>query len=172
VCWVPEGAGGEIIHKLKYGGWTGLGADLATRIVRAGRTWEQGEKAVLVPVPLGRARFRERGYNQCAEIGRALAAAWKVDMIEGVVVRTRDTDSQVLLTPDQRSVNVHDAFAAGPAASAARGAHVVLIDDVVTTGATLNACAAAALAAGASTISFVTFGRARAAFDRASTPGD
>jgi ComF family protein len=171
VCWVPEGTGGEVVHKLKYGGWTGLGGDMAARIIREGRTWTDAERAVLVPVPLGDARRRERGFNQCAVIAVALGQRWRVPVVNGAVVRARETKSQVLLTPEERSVNVHGAFAAGPAADAARGAHVIVIDDVVTTGATLNACAAAAFAAGASTVSYITFGRARAAFDRTATPG-
>jgi ComF family protein len=171
VCWVPEGTGGEIVHKLKYGGWTGIGGDMARRIVRQGRTWTEGDRCLLVPVPLGPGRLRERGFNQCAVIAAALAREWNAPVAHEAIVRARETKSQVLLTPGERSDNVHDAFAAGPAADAARGAHVVLIDDVVTTGATLNACAAAAFAAGASTVSYITFGRARAAFDRTANPG-
>jgi predicted amidophosphoribosyltransferase len=104
-------------------------------------------------------------------IANALARRWKIPVVADAVARGRETKSQVLLTPEERSVNVHGAFVAGPAADAARGAHVVLVDDVVTTGATLNACAAAVFAAGASTVSYITFGRARAAFDRTDTPG-
>ena len=171
VCWVPEGTGGELVHKLKYGGWTGASLPMTTRIVRQGRTWTKGERAVLVPVPLGAGRLRERGFNQCAVLAGALGQLWHVPTALDIVIRARETKSQVLLTPEERSVNVHGAFAAGPAADVARGAHVVLIDDVVTTGATLNACAAAAFAAGAFTVSYITFGRARAAFDRTATPG-
>ena len=166
VCWVPDGLGGELVHKLKYGGWVGLGDALAERIVRLGRPWRATEYPLLVPVPLGAGRLRERGFNQSAVLACALARRWRVRVDEGVVVRARETESQVRLTPAERSANVHNAFVAGPAARVARGAHVVLVDDVVTTAATLNACAAAAFAAGAITISYVTFGRARAAFDR------
>ena len=171
VCWVPEGTGGEVVHKLKYGGWTGLGADMARRIVRQGRPWQGGERAVLVPVPLGPGRMRERGFNQCAVIASAIAREWRIPVVGDAVRRARETKSQVLLTPEERSVNVHSAFEVASVSSAARGAHVVLVDDVVTTGATLNACAAAVFAAGASTVSYITFGRARAAFDRAATTG-
>jgi ComF family protein len=121
---------------------------------------------VLVPVPLGARRLRERGYNQSAIIAAALAVRWRVPIAPGAVVRLRETSSQVRLTPDERSANVHAAFAAGDAADATRGRHAVLVDDVVTTAATLNACAAAVVACGARTLSYVTFGRARAAFDR------
>jgi ComF family protein len=166
VCWVPDGVGGELVHKLKYGGWTGVAVDLAERMARLARPCVAGVESVVVPVPLGTGRRRERGYNQSAELARALAARWKLVCVENALARVRETVSQVRLTHDERSANVHSAFGAGPAAGAIRGRHVIVIDDVVTTAATLNACAAAALAAGAHTISYVTFGRARAAFDR------
>lgn len=153
------------MHRLKYGGWTALAGFMADRIVRQGRPYAEGIPSLIVPVPLGRGRFRERGYNQCAELAHALARRWSIAVEERVVMRVRETKSQVLLTPEERSVNVQRAFAAGPAAGEARGAHVVIVDDVVTTGATLNACAAAVFAAGASSVSYITFGRARAAFD-------
>jgi predicted amidophosphoribosyltransferase len=71
------------------------------------------------------------------------------------------------LTPDERLVNVSGAFGHSPtAALRARGAHIVLVDDVVTTAATLNACAAALTAAGARIVSYATFGRAPGAGDR------
>lgn len=166
VCWVPEGAGGEIVHRLKYDGWTRLGAEMAARIDRVARVASRVHDTVVVPVPLGAKRLRERGYNQSKVIADALAGMWGVPAAPRAVMRVRDTQSQVRLTPGERSANVQSAFAAGEAADAVRGRHVVLVDDVVTTAATLNACAAAAIAAGARTLSYVTFGRARAAFDR------
>ncbi|HKS05296.1 MAG TPA: phosphoribosyltransferase family protein [Gemmatimonadaceae bacterium] len=169
VCWVPEGTGGDIVHKLKYGGWTGAARDMADRIARR-YTPPSTALRVLVPVPLGAARLRERGFNQAEMLARALAEHWRASVSVRAITRTRETQSQVLLTPGERSANVHRAFAAGPGAVEVRGAHVVLVDDVVTTAATLNACADAVLAAGAATISYITFGRARAAFDRITDP--
>jgi predicted amidophosphoribosyltransferase len=84
-----------------------------------------------------------------------------------VLRRTRATTSQTRLTPGERLTNVAGAFrAAEPAGGGLRGglrgAHVVLVDDVVTTAATLNACAAALVAGGARIVSYLTFARARA----------
>jgi predicted amidophosphoribosyltransferase len=77
-------------------------------------------------------------------------------------VRVRQTETQTRLTPEDRLRNVSGAFRASDDARARlRGAHVVLVDDVITTGATLNACAAALISGGARIVSYVTFGRAR-----------
>jgi predicted amidophosphoribosyltransferase len=120
-----------------------------------------------VPVPLGAARLRARGYNQSERLARALAPRVALPVWDGVLVRGRDTTSQTRLTPEQRLSNVSGAFrAAAGAGRQLRGTHVVLVDDVVTTAATLNACAAALLAAGARIVSYATFGRAPTPADR------
>jgi predicted amidophosphoribosyltransferase len=125
------------------------------------------ERAALVPVPLGAARLRARGYNQSERLARALAARVALPVWDGVLVRGRDTTSQTRLTPEQRLSNVSGAFRAPAGADRQlRGAHLVLVDDVVTTAATLNACAAALLAAGARIVSYATFGRAPTPADR------
>lgn len=81
--------------------------------------------------------------------------------------RTRATPSQTSLTPGERLANVHRAFnCADDAAALVEGQHLILVDDVFTTGATLNACATALFEAGARTLSYLTFGRARTAADR------
>jgi ComF family protein len=125
------------------------------------------ERTAVVPVPLSGARLRERGYNQSDKIGEALAALWKIPIWTDAVQRTRATVSQTELTPDARKRNVAGAFSVSPhRRQQIRGAHLVIIDDVMTTAATLNACAAVLYDEGARTISYATFGRARAAGDR------
>ena len=125
------------------------------------------ERAAVVPVPLARTRERERGYNQSACLGHALATRWQLPLWTDALVRTRHTATQTRLTPGDRLRNVRGAFrVAESARSALRGAHVVLVDDVVTTAATLNECAAALCAGGARIVSYVTFGRAPASGDR------
>jgi ComF family protein len=125
------------------------------------------ERAALVPVPLARTRERERGFNQSALLARALGARWGLPVHERAVERTRVTASQTRLTPGERRGNVSGAFRVAPGAGAAlRGAHVVLVDDVVTTGATMNACAAALCAGGVRIVSYLTFARAPGDGDR------
>jgi ComF family protein len=125
------------------------------------------ERALLVPVPLAASRQRQRGYNQSECLARALAPLWKLPVRVDVLVRTRSTETQTRLTPDERLRNVHSAFSAPAVASGAlRRAHVVLVDDVVTTAATLNSCAAVLHEAGARIVSYVTFGRAPGIGDR------
>jgi ComF family protein len=141
---------------------------MAERMVRTGREVLQGDKApVFIPVPLAPARLRERGYNQSERLARALARRTGGRVLDAALQRTRDTVSQTQLTLGERVVNVHQAFAVPVGWRAAiRGRLLVLVDDVLTTGATLNACADALLQGGASHISYWTFGRARTNADR------
>lgn len=163
VCWVPEGSGGPIVHALKYDGWTAASSGLAERMARL--PWPDDvleERSAVVAVPLAAERLRERGYNQSALLASALALRWGVPLCDDVLTRARRTAPQARLTPAERLRNVAGAFQAVPSGRPRlRGAHVVLVDDVVTTAATLNACAAALVEGGARIVSYVTFGRAR-----------
>jgi ComF family protein len=170
-CWMPHEVGSAIVHALKYHGWTAVARDMAARMARA--SWPAdviAERAALVPVPLARDRERERGFNQAALLCESLAPLWKIPVWHDVLRRTRTTRTQTRLTPGERSANVHDAFEVPETQSdprgRMRGVHLVLVDDVLTTGATLNACATALFDAGARTISYATFGRARASGDQ------
>jgi ComF family protein len=160
-CWAPEGTGGAVVHALKYEGWTAAADGMAARMARLALPPDvMRECAALVPVPLASARLRERGYNQSALLADALGARWQRPVWPDALRRTRATVSQTRLTPGDRLRNVARAFRAGTRPGL-RGAHVVLVDDVVTTAATLNACAAALIEGGARIVSYVTFGRAR-----------
>ncbi|GHA88017.1 ComF family protein [Cognatilysobacter bugurensis] len=100
----------------------------------------------LVPVPLHRARLRRRGYDQALELARPLGRALDLRVDGDLLVRTRATDAQSRLDADARRRNLRDAFALRP--GAAVPAHVALVDDVMTTGATLRAAATALRRAG------------------------
>ena len=166
VCWVPDGVGGAIVHALKYGGWSRAATSMASRMARL--DWPDdvsNERSAIVPVPLEPKRARERGYNQSLMLARALATTWKIPVIEALG-RIRATESQTRLTPGDRLRNVAGAFVVTVPKAMLAGRHVVLVDDVVTTAATLNSCAAALFHSGARIISYVTFGRARASGDR------
>jgi ComF family protein len=168
VCWLPAATAGPIVHALKYGGWTAVGAGMAERMARL--AWPAdvlAERTALVPIPLARKRQRERGFNQSTLLAAELGRIWRVPVWESVVERARATSTQTRLTPGERLSNVAGAFrATEDARSALRGAHIVLVDDVVTTAATLNACAETLFEAGARILSYVTFGRAPASGDR------
>lgn len=125
------------------------------------------ERSAIVPVPLSASRLRERGFNQSALIATALAQLWGIPCWLDALHRAVSARSQTELTPGERLTNVAGAFSV-PVRTvlSLRGAHVMLLDDVVTTGATLRACASALFASGARTISYMTFGRAPASGDR------
>ena len=125
------------------------------------------ERAAIVPVPLAHSRMRERGYNQSALLGEELASQWQIPVWRDVLSRSRATRSQTELTPEERVGNVAGSFQLlDRDRDRIRGSHLVLVDDVVTTAATLNECARVLYAGGARIISYVTFGRARASGDR------
>jgi ComF family protein len=148
------------LHALKYAGERRLarplGEAVAARWARAG-----AGGALLVPVPVHAGRRRERGYDQAELIAAAAASALGIPMLP-VVERSRATAPQFRLDRRQRAGNVADAFAVRPGgAPPVAGRLVVLVDDVVTTGATLGAVATALLAAGAAGVSAVTVARER-----------
>jgi ComF family protein len=148
------------LHQLKYAGErrlaSPLGAVIADRWRRAGAGGD-----ILVPVPVHEARRRERGYDQAALITEAaadrLGLPWRT-----AVVRRRATTAQYHLDRRHRAANVANAFSLDAAARATVvGRWVVLVDDVVTTGATLCEAARALLDGGAAAVSAVTVARER-----------
>lgn len=164
---MPGGAAEEIVHALKYGRWPAVAAGMARRMAALRFPDDvERERAGLVPVPLSGVRLRERGFNQSLLLARGIAGVWGVPVLDTVLARSRATQSQTRLTPGERTRNVSGAFHARADRASLRGLHLVLVDDVVTTAATLNACAAALHDGGARILSFVTFGRAPAIGDR------
>ena len=132
-----DGALRAIVHALKYDGRRSLAGPLAALLERHGGDVMDGADLV-VPVPLHRSRTRARGFNQAAEIARHLPLPMSL-----ALRRVRATPSQTDLPAAKRHANVREAFAVSTRRAAVRGAVVVLIDDVSTTGATLDACARA-----------------------------
>ncbi|MBI1792944.1 MAG: ComF family protein [Chloroflexi bacterium] len=145
------------LHRLKYRRDIGLGDALAVHLSEyvAGLNWPIN---VVVPVPLGRGRSHERGYNQVGLIARPLSLALRLAYVPGALMRTRETRSQVGLTKNQRRDNVSGAFRAD--GQLVKNKVVLLMDDVATTGSTLSSCAEALYAAGAQDVFALTVSRA------------
>jgi ComF family protein len=113
---------------------------------------------LVVPVPIGLARLAERGYNQAALLARPVAYALDIPYHSRALVKVKDTPSQVGLNLVERQANVRDAFFAKPGAVA--GKSVLIIDDVTTSGSTINECAAVLLQAGSSKVYGLTLAHA------------
>ena len=141
----------EAVHAFKYGGEHALAAELGSLVARViARDLASGVTIdVLVPVPLHRARVRERGYDQALLLAKWLAAACGLP-VRPALRRIRRSAPQVALDRARRTENVRGAFVG--VAGSLRGLRVALIDDVATTGATLRAAAAAARACGARSV--------------------
>lgn len=115
--------------------------------------------AILVPVPLHPRKQRERGYNQSLLLAEsAVQVVEGQAIVEQLLCRVIDTRSQTLFDRSDRQSNLKNAFAMAPGAVITPGQHYLLIDDVFTTGSTLNACAAVLRRAGALNLDVVTFG--------------
>ena len=146
----------ECIHDLKYRNNQSLGEFFSSRMVEMIRE-EDWQADLVVPVPLSPDRQVERGYNQSALLARpiALKLGWRYQPL--CLTRTRNTKSQVLLTVEERKLNVAGAFSAVPDLVA--GQSILLIDDVTTTGSTLKECARALKQAGARSVYCLTLSR-------------
>ena len=177
----------DIVHHLKYQSYTLLAGVVADKMQRLPKP---AGGLILVPVPLNPKRLRTRGYNQAEVIAQVLAARWRCGVDSDLLVRIRDTKTQTQLTPDERRANVGGAFCAAPPPTSprlgaeggeenldreispsppspstsvtepAKAASIILVDDVLTTGATLVAAASALQEAGWSSVGAVTFARA------------
>jgi ComF family protein len=147
----------EALHRLKYRRDLGLGEILSRSLMRVLQELEWPINVVM-PVPLSIARQKQRGYNQAALLARPLALATDLAYRPKAIQRVRDTVTQVGLSLEQRRHNVVDAFQA--CSEIVAGKTILLVDDVATTGATLDACADALLLHGANEVYCLTVARA------------
>lgn len=148
----------EVIHHFKYYNVQDLAIPLGRLM---GQYWEKNPlpAEIIVPVPLHKDRLRERGYNQAALLARELGKSIGLPVSENGLERVRATRLQVDLSAQERKENVRDAFRCSNAEL--RGKRVLLVDDVCTTGATLEACSIALRQAGACSVWALTLARAR-----------
>ncbi len=151
-----EGPLQRAIHKLKYKRDLGLGEKLAQPLVNLMYTtgWDID---LVTAVPLDKARQRDRGYNQSLCLARPLAWETGLPIATSIIKRIKKTKSQVGLSLEERRVNVTGAFLADQ--KLAKGKTILIIDDVVTTGSTINSCAEALMKAEASRVYGLTLAR-------------
>lgn len=147
------------IGRLKYRGEAWLAAEAAELMAQVVAEGNLGAE-VVVPVPLHARRQHERSYNQAELLGRELARLLGLQVDPRALVKVRATAPQVGLTRVERLENLRDAFAPGPQAQFVAGGAVLLVDDVLTTGATARQCSLALLAAGAREVNVVTLATA------------
>jgi len=156
---IYQGPVREAIHRLKYRSDLGLSDTFAQKLagLLVSTDWTID---IVTVVPLGRDRLKERGFNQADLLARSLALAVNLPYRPSAVTRVRDTQSQVGLTAVERRQNVMDAFTADPQIVA--GKNLLIVDDVITTGATLSECSRAVIEKNAYNVYGVTIARALA----------
>jgi len=149
----------EAIHRFKYQRALWFEPFLANLLLRlAVPALRDGHWDFIVPVPLHATKLREREFNQAARLALHLGRALNVPLNEHALRRVKPTRTQTLLTRQQRAENMRGAFAAGRTDDLV-GKRIVLVDDVLTTGATTNACAKVLRAAGAAEVCVWTLAR-------------
>lgn len=149
----------QLVLALKFGAQLALAplfARLLSEVILQDRRHSLPTR--LAAVPLGPQRLAARGFNQALEIARPLACSLGITLSARLVLRARETDAQALLHPLQRQRNMRDAFRLDAGADV-RGQHVGIVDDVITTGATLNAMAALLKLHGAARVTNLVFAR-------------
>ncbi|MBR5301630.1 MAG: ComF family protein [Clostridia bacterium] len=161
-AFIYEGAARQLIHRLKYDGIRQAALPLAQRMSYL----PSGEEEIIVPVPTDPVRERRRGFNQSALLAEHIAKELGMQM-ETAVVRIRASRPQTGLSARERRENLAGCMAAG---DVVRGRRVLLVDDVVTTGATAGEAARALLAAGAKSVGMFAAARAAADGDELNDP--
>jgi len=143
----------KLIHHVKYERGLHLGEYLGSRMAEIVYHLRQAvdPESFLSPVPLHRIRQRERGYNQSEVICRGISRVWGMPVLGDVLSRTKNTRSQTRMSAEQRQDNVRGVFRV-IRPEAVSGKSIFLVDDVITTGATMNGCAGALKEAGAGTV--------------------
>jgi len=153
----------KIIHLVKYEGDQMLALDLPPLLLPALRLSLDAERDnILVPVPLHPDKLRERGFNQCQILARGLhllatISGANLKLAPGLLKRTKYTLPQKGLKAEERQANVEGAFCS---VTRLNGEHIIILDDVLTSGATISTCARVLLQSGASKVSALTLGRA------------
>jgi competence protein ComFC len=156
---LSTGVGRSFIHDVKYHGDRSLLCDLPALMQHSPEFINHLKNAVLVPVPLHRLRLCQRGYNQSVWIAEAFSACFDIPLrVEQILVRNRNTRTQTRLSREARLTNVKNAFALKPRTRLDKRTRYVVVDDVFTTGSTLDACAGVLLEAGLEQVDVAALG--------------
>ncbi len=148
----------SLVIELKYHRGRHVLEDMTEIFRRAPHVLDHVRDGVLVPVPLHPRKARERGFNQSELVAEMLVrAAGGATRVEHLLKRTTDTQTQTAFDRRTRQENLKNAFALARGASLIAGQHIILVDDVFTTGSTLNSCARTLRCAGALNLDVVTF---------------
>ena len=150
----------ELIHNFKYKGKISLGKKLGHRLAEELKGQNLSDFTYLIPVPLHKARKRERGFNQSEILAEALAQKLNLRLPQNILIRIKNTKDQTKLSIEERKQNVAGAFQVQDQHKILHGQKIILVDDVITTGATLNECARVLKQAGAKEILAVTIAKA------------
>ncbi len=151
----------NLIHRLKYDQMPEIG-ELVGRKMGNDLLKKRFEDLpdLIIPVPLHRIKLRKRGYNQSEHFGTGLSTTLKVPMNANALIRATNTESQTRKSRMLRWKNVHQIFSV-PDMQTVHGRRVLLVDDVITTGSTLESCALTLLEAGATSVSVAAMAAAR-----------
>jgi ComF family protein len=153
----------KLLHKLKYGNKPQIGVALGLLLGNElAKVADYANVEFIVPVPLHVKRQRKRGYNQSEKIAVGISQATGKPLLTDAVFRQRYNETQTKKMREERWSNVSDIFAVRPGAEARlAGRHILLVDDVLTTGSTVEACATAMLKAADCKVSVATLAVAR-----------
>jgi ComF family protein len=149
----------EVIHQFKYRSHQSLAKPLAHLLLSVYRSNQENLSSdMMIPVPLHRSRERERGFNQALELSRKLSRFIRTPVVSGLLVRSRPTKVQAGLSRRERRLNLAGAFRLSRS-GVVEDKRVLLVDDVFTTGATLNECAKILKRNGAQRVNVLTVAR-------------
>lgn len=145
----------KLIYALKYNGFFRIGEELGKELAVLLKQYVKTDYNAIIPVPIHKARFRERGYNQSEYIAKGIRKIINVEINTSILKRSVYTGTQTVLDKYERLHNVKDAFKINSRINI-KSKTFLLVDDVLTTGSTVNACAYSLLEAGAKSVDVAT----------------
>lgn len=149
----------QVIHRFKYGRQASLGQPLGQLMAQHCRPWfETSRLELIIPVPLHPRRLRWRGFNQSVLLGWEVGRSWRIPLDPFVLTRKTETQPQSSLSLKERQPNVRGAFSIAPRRSV-KNLRLLLVDDIYTSGATLNECTRVLLHSGARDVQVLTLAR-------------